>query len=217
MIKQTLFRCLNKGQIIQNTLLPPSKPNNICGSNIISNYHRYFSSSSTSRSSNSILKKDESSIIDSCDNDNDDTDSNDDDNIKKRISITDEHGRSYGTGRRKTSVARVWIKEGSGQVTINDKNLIDYFQPTQRMHAISPFLGCNTAGFFDVTCTVKGGGISGQAGAVRLGISRALEAYNPEYRASLKAYGMLTRDSRRVERKKFGLKKARKAFQWVKR
>mmetsp|Transcript_34838 Transcript_34838/g.35503 ORF Transcript_34838/g.35503 Transcript_34838/m.35503 type:complete len:186 (+) Transcript_34838:101-658(+) len=129
----------------------------------------------------------------------------------------DDLGRSYGTGRRKTSVARVWIYDGSGQVTVNNRNVIDYFQPIQRQHALSSFLLSNTAGMFDVWCTVKGGGISGQAGAVRLGISRALEAYTPSLRPVLRKEGLLTRDSRRVERKKPGLKKARKQYQWVKR
>jgi len=133
----------------------------------------------------------------------------------------DEFGRAYGTGRRKSSVARVWIKEGSGQFVVNDKNLIDYFQPIQREHALGAFVASKTAGLFDTFCTVKGGGISGQAGAVRLGISRALEAFDPLYRPLLRlgagGENMLTRDSRRVERKKPGQKKARKKFQWVKR
>jgi len=133
--------------------------------------------------------------------------------------VVDEFGRAYGTGRRKSSVARVWIKEGSGQFMVNDKNFSEYFQPIQREHALGAFLATKTAGLFDTFCTVKGGGISGQAGAVRLGIARALEAYDPHHRLALRAgaENMLTRDSRRVERKKPGLKKARKAFQWVKR
>lgn len=135
----------------------------------------------------------------------------------KKLPVIDEQGRAYGTGRRKTSVARVWIKEGSGQFIVNHKSFVDYFQPVQREHTLSAFLASRTAGAFDVWCTVKGGGMSGQAGAVRLGISRALEAFNPSLRPSLKAAGMLTRDSRRVERKKPGQKKARKKFQWVKR
>jgi len=135
----------------------------------------------------------------------------------KKLPVIDHLGRAYGTGRRKTSVARVWIKEGSGQVVVNDKSFVEYFQPVQREHTLSAFLASRTAGAFDVWCTVKGGGMSGQAGAVRLGISRALEAFNPDLRTKLKAAGMLTRDSRRVERKKPGQKKARKKFQWVKR
>ena len=136
-----------------------------------------------------------------------------------KVRVVDEFGRAYGTGRRKSSVARVWIKEGSGQFMVNDKNFSDYFQPIQREHALGAFLATKTAGLFDTFCTVKGGGISGQAGAVRLGIARALEAYDPHHRLALRAgaENMLTRDSRSVERKKPGLKKARKAFQWVKR
>ena len=131
--------------------------------------------------------------------------------------VIDEFGRAYGTGRRKTSVARVWVKDGSGVFIVNDKEFVDYFQPLQRMHVLEVFQASKTAGLFDVWCTVKGGGISGQAGAVRLGISRALEAFNPSLRPSLSRAGMLTRDSRRVERKKPGQKKARKKFQvfWI--
>ena len=135
----------------------------------------------------------------------------------KVVRTRDEFGRAYGTGRRKTSVARVWIKEGSGQIVVNDKSFIDYFQPIQRDHALGAFVASKTAGLFDTFCTVKGGGISGQAGAVRLGISRALEVVDPSYRVLLRKEDMLTRDSRRVERKKPGQKKARKQFQWVKR
>ena len=127
--------------------------------------------------------------------------------------VLDEFGRAYATGRRKTSVARVWIKEGSGQFVVNDKSLLDYFQPIQREHALGAFVASKTAGLFDTFCTVKGGGISGQAGAVRLGISRALEAFDPSHRILLRQFDMLTRDSRRVERKKPGQKKARKKFQ----
>ena len=127
--------------------------------------------------------------------------------------VIDEFGRAYGTGRRKTSVARVWVKDGSGVFIVNDKEFVDYFQPLQRMHVLEAFEASKTAGLFDVWCTVKGGGMSGQAGAVRLGISRALEAFDPNLRPSLSRAGMLTRDSRRVERKKPGQKKARKKFQ----
>lgn len=129
----------------------------------------------------------------------------------------DEKGRSYGTGRRKTSVARVWIKEGNGDITVNHKRFIEYFQPQQRFDIVNVFVASGTAGLFDVWCTVKGGGISGQAGAVRLGIARALEKFKPELRPALSSAAMLTRDPRRVERKKPGQKKARKKFQWVKR
>jgi small subunit ribosomal protein S9 len=129
----------------------------------------------------------------------------------------DELGRAYGTGRRKTSVARVWVNKGSGQFYVNGKLLVDYFLPIQREECLLPFLVVNQAGVYDVNCTVKGGGISGQAGAIRLGISRALTAFDPSYRVLLKNSGLLTRDSRRVERKKPGQPKARKNFQWVKR
>ena len=131
--------------------------------------------------------------------------------------VIDEKGRSYGTGRRKTSVARVWIKEGSGNITVNHKRFIDYFQPQQRFDIVDVFVASGTAGEFDVWCTVKGGGISGQAGAVRLGIARALEKFHPDLRPALSAAAMLTRDPRRVERKKPGQKKAIKKIQWVKR
>jgi len=132
-------------------------------------------------------------------------------------SKVDVLGRSYGTGRRKTSIARVWIKDGSGQFVINNKSSVDYFQPIQREHCIGPFIASKTAGLFDIWCTVKGGGMSGQAGAIRLGIGRALQNYSPELKPILRNAGMLTRDSRKVERKKPGQKKARKQYQWVKR
>jgi len=135
----------------------------------------------------------------------------------KKVRELDALGRGYGTGRRKTSVARVWLRVGSGQILVNDKNFIDYFQPIQRKSVLEPFIETKTAGCYDVMCTVKGGGISGQAGAVRLGISRALEIFNRDLHTPLKRAGYLTRDSRRVERKKPGQKKARKKFQWVKR
>lgn len=129
----------------------------------------------------------------------------------------DEKGRSYGTGRRKTSVARVWVKEGTGAITVNNRRFVDYFQPLQRFDIVDVFVASDTAGKFDVWCTVKGGGVTGQAGAVRLGIARALEKYSPDLRPALSSAAMLTRDPRRVERKKPGQKKARKKFQWVKR
>ena len=131
--------------------------------------------------------------------------------------IIDEFGRAYGTGRRKTSIARVWVSRGSGQFIINTQNLVNYFQPIQRSNILSSFIASKTAGIFDVWCTVKGGGISGQAGAIRLGLSRAVQAFDPSYRNLLKTSGMLTRDARVVERKKPGQKKARKKFTWVKR
>lgn len=109
------------------------------------------------------------------------------------------------------------MAKGCGQFIVNSKNFVDYFQPIQRLHVLSASLASETSGLFDVWCTVKGGGISGQAGAVRLGLSRAMQAFSPSYRTLLKPAGMLTRDSRRVERKKPGQKKARKKFTWVKR
>ncbi|MAS87330.1 MAG: 30S ribosomal protein S9 [Micavibrio sp.] len=130
----------------------------------------------------------------------------------------DAQGRSYGTGRRKDAVARVWVKPGSGKVTINGRDQAVYFaRPTQRLLINQPFIQTKRAGQFDVICTVKGGGLSGQAGAVRHGISRALIQFEPELRGSLKDAGMLTRDSRMVERKKVGLHKARRKKQWAKR
>jgi len=130
----------------------------------------------------------------------------------------DEHGRSYATGRRKESVARVWIKPGSGQITVNGKEADSYFaRPVLRMLIGQPFLVANRESQFDVVCTVSGGGLSGQAGAVRHGISRALSLYEPELRPVLKQVGFLTRDSRAVERKKYGRAKARRSFQFSKR
>ncbi|MCC6598899.1 MAG: 30S ribosomal protein S9 [Alphaproteobacteria bacterium] len=130
----------------------------------------------------------------------------------------DKLGRAYATGRRKDAVARVWVKRGSGKVTVNGRDQAVYFaRQTQRLVLNQPFLIVDSVGSFDVVCTVKGGGLSGQAGAVRHGISRALENYSPEMRAALKKAGMLTRDSRVVERKKVGKHKARRTKQWAKR
>eukprot|EP00428_Durinskia_dybowskii_P073806 CAMPEP_0170399446 /NCGR_PEP_ID=MMETSP0117_2-20130122/23962_1 /TAXON_ID=400756 /ORGANISM="Durinskia baltica, Strain CSIRO CS-38" /LENGTH=151 /DNA_ID=CAMNT_0010656115 /DNA_START=59 /DNA_END=511 /DNA_ORIENTATION=+ len=126
----------------------------------------------------------------------------------------DEYGRVYGTGRRKTSVARVWIKEGSGQFLINGKRSTEYFTEIPREHAMSPLLATQTAGYFDVWCTVKGGGTSGQAGAIRHGVARALDAWDSNLRPLMKSEHCLTRDSRRVERKKPGQHGARKQYQW---
>ncbi|EQC40682.1 30S ribosomal protein S9 [Saprolegnia diclina VS20] len=139
-----------------------------------------------------------------------------------RVVEIDELGRAYGTGRRKTSNARVWIKpaaeEGKGTVRINKMDMVDYFtRDTHRHELLLPFLEIKRLGHFDVMANVRGGGLSGQAGAVRHGISRALEKYNPDNRAPLKKAGFMTRDPRMVERKKPGQKKARKQFQWVKR
>lgn len=130
----------------------------------------------------------------------------------------DELGRSYATGKRKDAVARVWIKPGSGKVTVNGKEMDAYFaRPVLQMILRQPFTVAGVDGQFDVMATVKGGGLSGQAGAVKHGISKALQLYDPSLRAALKAAGFLTRDSRVVERKKFGKAKARKSFQFSKR
>ena len=130
----------------------------------------------------------------------------------------DEQGRAYATGRRKDAVARVWIKPGSGQVTVNGRTQEIYFaRATLRMIINQPFLVADRLNQFDVICTVSGGGLSGQAGAVRHGISRALTCFEPGLRGILKRGGFLTRDSRTVERKKYGKPKARRSFQFSKR
>jgi small subunit ribosomal protein S9 len=130
----------------------------------------------------------------------------------------DPQGRAYATGKRKESVARVWVKPGAGRITVNGRDVQTYFaRPVLRMLINQPFEVANRAQQFDVVCTVKGGGLSGQAGAVRHGISRALTAYDPMLRPPLKAGGFLTRDSRKVERKKYGKAKARRSFQFSKR
>ena len=130
----------------------------------------------------------------------------------------DAQGRSYATGKRKNAIARVWIKPGSGKVTVNGRDQEIYFaRPVLRMILNQPLEAAERKNQFDVVCTVKGGGLSGQAGAVRHGISKALTYYEPALRAALKPGGFLTRDSRVVERKKYGRKKARKSFQFSKR
>lgn len=130
----------------------------------------------------------------------------------------DELGRSYATGKRKDAVARVWIKPGSGKVTVNGREMNKYFaRPVLQMILAQPFSIAGVTGEFDVMATVKGGGLSGQAGAVKHGISKALQLYEPSLRGALKAAGFLTRDSRVVERKKYGKAKARKSFQFSKR
>ncbi|PWJ20813.1 30S ribosomal protein S9 [Jannaschia seohaensis] len=135
-----------------------------------------------------------------------------------REPVRDELGRSYATGKRKDAVARVWIKPGSGKVTVNGKDINKYFaRPVLQMILKQPFEITDREGQFDVTATVKGGGLSGQAGAVKHGVSKALQLYEPGLRAPLKAAGFLTRDSRVVERKKYGKAKARKSFQFSKR
>ncbi|MDU8926862.1 30S ribosomal protein S9 [Alisedimentitalea sp. MJ-SS2] len=130
----------------------------------------------------------------------------------------DELGRSYATGKRKDAVARVWIKPGSGKVVVNGREMNTYFaRPVLQMVLRQPFDVAGVADQFDVMATVKGGGLSGQAGAVKHGISKALQLYDPSLRGALKAAGFLTRDSRVVERKKYGKAKARKSFQFSKR
>ncbi len=130
----------------------------------------------------------------------------------------DKLGRSYATGKRKDAVARVWIKPGSGRVVVNGKEMAVYFaRPVLQMILRQPFTVAGVDGQFDVMATVAGGGLSGQAGAVKHGISKALQLYEPSLRGALKAAGFLTRDSRVVERKKYGKAKARKSFQFSKR
>ncbi len=130
----------------------------------------------------------------------------------------DAQGRSYATGKRKDAVARVWIKPGSGRISVNGKDQSEYFaRPVLRMIIDQPFVATDRTSQFDVVCTVKGGGLSGQAGAVRHGISKALTLYEPGLRPVLKKGGFLTRDSRVVERKKYGRAKARRSFQFSKR
>jgi len=130
----------------------------------------------------------------------------------------DAQGRAYATGRRKDAKARVWIKPGSGKVTVNGRDQEIYFaRPTLRLIINQPFAITDREGQYDVICTVRGGGLSGQAGAVKHGISQALAKYEPTLRSTVKAAGFLTRDSRVVERKKYGKAKARKSFQFSKR
>jgi small subunit ribosomal protein S9 len=130
----------------------------------------------------------------------------------------DAKGRAYATGKRKDAVARVWLMPGSGKIVVNEKPIEVYFaRPVLRMVIQQPFTVANRAGQFDVNCTVSGGGLSGQAGALRHGISRALTYYEPDLRTPLKKGGFMTRDSRVVERKKYGRKKARRSFQFSKR
>ena len=130
----------------------------------------------------------------------------------------DKYGRAYATGKRKNAVARVWIKPGKGQITINDRDQSVYFaRPVLRMMIAQPLQIADRLGQFDVIATVEGSGLSGQAGAVRHGISKALTYYEPGLRGVLKPHGFLTRDSRVVERKKYGKAKARRSFQFSKR
>ena len=130
----------------------------------------------------------------------------------------DKQGRAYATGRRKDAVARVWVKPGTGKITVNGRDQEIYFaRPTLRLVINQPFTVTERAGQYDVVCTVKGGGLSGQAGAVKHGIAQALTKYEPALRPAVKAEGFLTRDSRTVERKKYGRAKARRSFQFSKR
>lgn len=138
--------------------------------------------------------------------------------IIHREPVRDDLGRSYATGKRKDAVARVWVKPGSGKVTVNGRDIETYFaRPVLRMVLNQAFEVANVEGQFDVMATVKGGGLSGQAGAVKHGISKALSLYDPTLRPALKAAGFLTRDARVVERKKYGRRKARRSFQFSKR
>ena len=130
----------------------------------------------------------------------------------------DSLGRAYATGRRKDAVARVWVKPGTGKITVNGRDQEIYFaRPTLRLVINQPFGVTDRVGQYDVVCTVKGGGLSGQAGAVKHGIAQALSKYEPALRSAVKAEGFLTRDSRVVERKKYGRAKARRSFQFSKR
>jgi len=130
----------------------------------------------------------------------------------------DKQGRAYATGKRKNAVARVWIKPGTGKVVVNGKTMAEYFaRPVLQMILRQPFTIAGREDQFDVMATVAGGGLSGQAGAVKHGVSKALQLYEPALRGALKAAGFLTRDSRVVERKKYGKAKARKSFQFSKR
>ena len=136
----------------------------------------------------------------------------------ERVQILDKYGRAYATGKRKNAIARVWIKPGSGKITVNGKEFNAFFaRPVLQMILQQPIIAAARKDQYDVVATVSGGGLSGQAGAVRHGISKALTYYEPDLRGALKRGGFLTRDSRVVERKKYGRAKARKSFQFSKR
>ena len=136
----------------------------------------------------------------------------------KYVQKVDKYGRAYATGKRKDAVARVWIKPGKGQITVNGRDQAVYFaRPVLRMMIAQPLEVAGRLGEFDVDVTVTGSGLSGQAGAVRHGIAKALTEYEPGLRTALKPHGFLTRDSRVVERKKYGRAKARRSFQFSKR
>jgi small subunit ribosomal protein S9 len=136
----------------------------------------------------------------------------------KYVQKLDTFGRAYATGKRKDAVARVWLKRGAGKIVVNDREFETYFaRPVLRMMIQQPLNVANRSGQYDVICRVSGGGLSGQAGAVRHGLSKALTNFEPELRSVLKHGGFLTRDSRVVERKKYGKAKARRSFQFSKR
>jgi small subunit ribosomal protein S9 len=136
----------------------------------------------------------------------------------KYVQKIDKQGRAYATGKRKNAVARVWVKPGSGKIIVNTRTIEIFFaRPVLRMLIQQPLVAANRQTQYDVVCTVSGGGLSGQAGAVRHGISKALTYYEPDLRSVLKRGGFLTRDSRVVERKKYGRAKARRSFQFSKR
>jgi len=136
----------------------------------------------------------------------------------KYVQKLDKQGRAYATGKRKNAVARVWIRPGNGTIVVNTRAVETFFaRPVLRMLIQQPLVAANRQNQYDVTCTVSGGGLSGQAGAVRHGISKALLSYEPDLRSALKRGGFLTRDPRVVERKKYGKAKARRSFQFSKR
>ncbi len=138
--------------------------------------------------------------------------------VEPREPKLDKLGRAYATGRRKDASCRVWIKPGKGKIVVNGREQEKYFaRPALRMLINQPFAAVNAEGSYDVHATVKGGGLSGQAGALRHALSRALDNFNPDFHTVLRQGGFLTRDSRVVERKKYGRKKARKSFQFSKR
>ena len=135
-----------------------------------------------------------------------------------RVAVRDAQGRSYATGKRKDAVARVWVKPGSGKIVVNGKDMSEYFaRPVLQMMVAQPLTVADRTTQYDVICTVEGSGLSGQAGAIRHGLSHALTHFEPELRKVLKPHGFLTRDSRVVERKKYGRAKARRSFQFSKR
>jgi small subunit ribosomal protein S9 len=136
----------------------------------------------------------------------------------KYVKKVDKYNRAYATGKRKDAVARVWLKPGAGKIIVNTREFEVYFaRPVLRMLIQQPLVAANRNGQYDIICTVSGGGLSGQAGAVRHGLSKALTNFEPELRGVLKKGGFLTRDSRVVERKKYGRAKARRSFQFSKR